>query len=73
MTSLTECGSIGLLEAAASGLLCVTTNVGGQPEVLPPENCIQADPTPEALADAVEQAWTKQMDIEYQRTHDQIS
>ena len=73
MTSITECGSIALLEACASGLFCVTTNIGGQPEMLPPENCILAEPNPEALADAMEHAWTKQMNMDYTRSHEQIA
>lgn len=35
-TSLTEAFCIAILEAAACGLLCVSTNVGGITEVLPP-------------------------------------
>ena len=34
--SLTEAFCIAILEAASCGLLCVSTNVGGVPEVLPP-------------------------------------
>ena len=36
-TSLTEAFCIAILEAASCGLLCVSTNVGGIPEVLPPK------------------------------------
>jgi phosphatidylinositol glycan class A protein len=35
-TSLTEAFCIALLEAASCGLLCVSTNVGGIPEIMPP-------------------------------------
>jgi phosphatidylinositol glycan class A protein len=34
-TSLTEAFCIAIIEAASCGLLCVSTNVGGVPEVLP--------------------------------------
>jgi hypothetical protein len=36
-TSLTEAFCIAIVEAASCGLLVVTTNVGGIPEVLPPD------------------------------------
>jgi phosphatidylinositol glycan class A protein len=36
-TSLTEAFCIAILEAASCGLLCVSTNVGGVSEVLPPD------------------------------------
>lgn len=36
-TSLTEAFCIAILEAASCGLLCVSTDVGGIPEVLPPD------------------------------------
>jgi phosphatidylinositol N-acetylglucosaminyltransferase subunit A len=35
-TSLTEAFCIAIIEAAACGLVCVSTNVGGVPEILPP-------------------------------------
>ncbi|KAH7104826.1 glycosyltransferase family 4 protein [Auriculariales sp. MPI-PUGE-AT-0066] len=36
-TSLTESFGIGILEAACAGLYCVSTRVGGVPEILPPD------------------------------------
>jgi phosphatidylinositol glycan class A protein len=48
-TSLTESFCIAILEAACCGLLVVTTDVGGVPEVLPPEMAFLAKPTVEAL------------------------
>ena len=36
-TSLTEAFCVALLEAASCGLLSVSTNVGGIPELLPPD------------------------------------
>eukprot|EP01013_Petalomonas_cantuscygni_P032647 TRINITY_DN59272_c0_g1_i1.p1 TRINITY_DN59272_c0_g1~~TRINITY_DN59272_c0_g1_i1.p1 ORF type:complete len:470 (-),score=88.88 TRINITY_DN59272_c0_g1_i1:23-1432(-) len=54
--SLTEAFCIAILEAAACGLLTVSTRVGGVPEVLPADMLIYAEPLPEALVAAAEQA-----------------
>jgi phosphatidylinositol glycan class A protein len=51
--SLTESFCIALLEAACCGLFVVSTKVGGVPEVLPPSMIKFAEPTPEALIDAL--------------------
>ena len=48
-TSLTEAFCIGIVEAASCGLVVVSTNVGGIPEVLPPDMVYHADPNGEAL------------------------
>ena len=42
--SLTESFCIAILEAACAGLIVVTTNVGGIPEVLPKEMMFAAKP-----------------------------
>ncbi len=42
--SLTESFCIAILEAASAGLIVVSTNVGGVPEVLPPDMIHLADP-----------------------------
>lgn len=55
-TSLTEAFCIAILEAAACGLLCVSTNVGGVPEVLPPGMVFMAPARPKPLIDQVELA-----------------
>lgn len=47
--SLTESFCIAILEAASSGLAVVSTNVGGVPEVLPPDMIHLADPDVDAL------------------------
>ena len=48
-TSLTEAFCIAILEAASCGLICVSTNVGGIPEVLPPDMIYLAPAKPEPL------------------------
>eukprot|EP00834_Sanchytrium_tribonematis_P000779 NODE_15_length_50561_cov_0.608081.p10 type:complete len:443 gc:universal NODE_15_length_50561_cov_0.608081:35255-33927(-) len=50
-TSLTEAFCIAILEAASCGLLVVSTNVGGIPEVLPDEMVLLAEPNPVDLQD----------------------
>jgi phosphatidylinositol glycan class A protein len=58
--SLTESFCIAILEAASCGLLVVSTNVGGVPEVLPPDMNILADPQVDALVEGVKQAVERQ-------------
>lgn len=53
--SLTEAFCVSLVEAAAAGLLVVSTRVGGVPEVLPPDMIILADPSVHGVIEAVEQ------------------
>ena len=55
-TSLTEAFCSAILEAAGCGLLCVSTNVGGVPEVLPPSMIHLADPRPQSLIEKVDLA-----------------
>ena len=43
-TSITEAFCISALEAVSCGLLVVTTNVGGTPEILPTDMLYLADP-----------------------------
>jgi len=45
-TSLTEGFCMAIIEAASCGLLCVSTNVGGIPKVLPPEMIYLASAKP---------------------------
>lgn len=47
--SLTESFCIAILEAASCGLFIVATNVGGVPEVLPPEMILLAEPNVKTL------------------------
>lgn len=48
-TSLTESFCIAILEAACCGLLVVSTDVGGVPEVLPPHMAYLAKPEPKSI------------------------
>lgn len=47
--SLSETFCISMLEAASCGLLVVSTNVGGVPEVLPPHMVYLSKPDPKSL------------------------
>jgi len=48
-TSLTESFCIAILEAACCGLLIVSTDVGGVPEVLPPHMAYLAKPEEKSI------------------------
>ncbi|KAL8436726.1 hypothetical protein Efla_002158 [Eimeria flavescens] len=54
--SLTESFCIAIVEAAACGLVVVSTDVGGIPEVLPPDMVLLASPNPAALTLQLEEA-----------------
>lgn len=54
--SLTEAFCIAIIEAASCGLLCVSTRVGGVPEVLPSNMLLLADPDPTSIITALEEA-----------------
>ena len=53
-TSLTETFCMSNLEAASCGLICVSTDVGGIPEVLPPGIAYLAKPDPQQLIEQLE-------------------
>ena len=53
-TSLTEAFCIAILEAVSCGLLCVSTNVAGIPEVLPPELVFLSPAEPKQIAEQVD-------------------
>ena len=58
--SLTESFCIAILEAASCGLLVVSTNVGGVPEVLPPDMILLANSNVSDLVEAVTKAVKRQ-------------
>ena len=55
-TSLTEAFCSAILEAASCGLLCVSTDVGGVPEVLPKSMIYLAKPRAQSLIENVDLA-----------------
>ncbi len=61
--SLTESFCIAILEAASCGLLVVSTNVGGVPEVLPPDMNILCNANVNDLVDGVKRAVQKQQGL----------
>jgi phosphatidylinositol glycan class A protein len=71
-TSLTEAFCIAILEAACCGLLVVSTNVGGIPEVLPSHMVRLADPDPRELIDATCQAISMIRTVDPHAFHDEI-
>jgi phosphatidylinositol N-acetylglucosaminyltransferase subunit A len=73
-TSLTEAFCMAIVEAASCGLLVVSTNVGGVPEVLPARMRLLADPTPASLLTAVNKAIARvrAAPIDRQQQHDEV-
>lgn len=65
--SLTESFCIAILEAACCGLLVVSTNVGGVPEVLPDDMMLLAEPNVPDMVDRVMEA------IQFQKNGDSSS
>ena len=55
-TSLTDAFCLSILEAASCGLLVVSTNVGGIPEVLPPGMAYLAHPNAISLTNQLMKA-----------------
>lgn len=62
-TSLTESFCIAILEAACCGLLVVSTDVGGVPEVLPPYMAYLAKPEEKCIIRQLKRAITNVKDI----------
>ena len=60
--SLTESFCIAILEAASTGLLVVSTNVGGVPEVLPPDMIHLATPEVDSLVKGLSCAILEKID-----------
>lgn len=70
--SLTEAFCIAILEAASCGLLCVSTNVGGIPEVLPPEMIYLAPAKPKPLIQQLEKAIQNVKNIPCTKMHEAV-
>eukprot|EP01038_Epipyxis_sp_PR26KG_P005548 gene5548-7667_t len=70
--SLTESFCIALLEAASCGLFVVSTKVGGVPEVLPPSMIKFAEPTIEAISEALIEAISISRRINPNEFHERI-
>jgi len=71
--SLTEAFCIAIVEAAACGLLVVSTRVGGVPEVLPPDMVELAEPSAEGLCTALQQALKRLGDVEPFQQHARVA
>ncbi|KAJ4762755.1 Phosphatidylinositol N-acetylglucosaminyltransferase subunit A [Rhynchospora pubera] len=71
-SSLTEAFCIAILEAASCGLLTVSTRVGGVPEVLPEDMIVLAEPAPQDMVRAIEQAIDMLPNIDPQIMHSRM-
>jgi phosphatidylinositol glycan class A protein len=72
--SLTESFCIAILEAASTGLFVVSTNVGGVPEVLPPDMIELADPNVDSLVEGLSRAITDKIDkVDPFEFHERVS
>ena len=72
-TSLTESFCIAILEAACCGLLVVTTDVGGVPEVLPPHMCYLAKPEEKSIIRQLRKAVLEVKDIPCHTFNEELS
>lgn len=72
--SLTESFCMAILEAASCGLLTVSTNVGGVPEVLPEDMILLAEPNLPAMVDSVIRAIELQskQPVDSWKTHERV-
>lgn len=70
--SLTEAFCIAILEAASCGLLCVSTNVGGIPEVLPPGMIYLSPARPKPLIEQLENAIKNVKNIPCTKMHETV-
>lgn len=71
-TSLTESFCTAIVEAASCGLLVVSTNVGGVPEVLPPEMRYLAPPKKDDLVLALKQALEQAHNVPSHKFHEMV-
>ncbi|ORM40221.1 Phosphatidylinositol N-acetylglucosaminyltransferase GPI3 subunit [Babesia sp. Xinjiang] len=72
-TSKSESFCIAILEAVSSGLLCVSTNVGGVYEILPRDMVLLANYSAESVANRIEDAIERLPTIDRQGFHDRIA
>ena len=70
--SLTEAFCIAILEAASCGLLCVSTNVGGVPEVLPPDMILLSPAKPRLIIENIAIAISKYKNIDSTKMHQTV-
>ena len=70
--SLTEAFCIAIVEAVSCGLLCVSTRVGGVPEVLPDDMIKLAEPNGDDLIEKVEQAIIDLPSFDSWRAHESV-
>eukprot|EP01006_Ploeotia_vitrea_P013686 TRINITY_DN35714_c0_g1_i1.p1 TRINITY_DN35714_c0_g1~~TRINITY_DN35714_c0_g1_i1.p1 ORF type:complete len:473 (-),score=19.37 TRINITY_DN35714_c0_g1_i1:50-1468(-) len=70
--SLTEAFCIAIIEAVSTGLLAVSTAVGGVPEVLPNDMLILAEPEPDALVRATQQAIQRVRTVQPWEFHNRV-
>lgn len=71
--SLTEIFCIALLEAAACGLFCVATNVGGVKEVLPIGEFMKlCDPNPSDVVLALKESFREYKKVNRRRNHEKV-
>lgn len=71
-TSLTEAFCIAIIEAASCGLLCVSTNVGGVPEVLPPDMIYLAPASPKPMIEQLEKAIANYKNVPSSLFHERV-
>ena len=72
--SLTESFCIAILEAASCGLLVVSTNVGGVPEVLPQDLIVLSEPNVPSMVDSLLCAIARQSEspLDAWKTHERV-
>jgi len=72
--SLTESFCIAILEAASCGLLVVSTNVGGVPEVLPQDLIVLSEPNVPSMVDSLLCAIARQLEspLDAWKTHERV-
>ncbi|KAL3137234.1 hypothetical protein ABBQ32_006784 [Trebouxia sp. C0010 RCD-2024] len=70
--SLTEAFCMAIVEAAAAGLMVVSTAVGGVPEVLPGRMVVMAEPNPDSLLAALEEAVQRVHTVDPMLQHQQV-